>query len=215
MSFGLVNGRPIFMDTIHDSYFALAQREEGEFLKALKRGPLSCWETAEPWDEAQAIGSDPRPIVEANSPGPTSSLLDLAARQRPRSLRDLVRIAYLQHQVRIDLARKPIARLLSWHVMEGAGPRQLRTNGEIIDQTLHYMQARSLLPLKPNCLVDTLTLARWLGPAPGLLMIFGVKLDPFAAHCWAQLQNMILNDRCDYVAPFRPVRVIECMPVSR
>ena len=207
LSFGLVNGRPVFMDPAHDCYFALSQKEEAEFLD--KRRSRCCSPAS------GRAAHDPIEIIEANPPRPASSLLDLHAPQSARFLQDLVRIACLQRRVRTELARKPIAELLCPLSLKESSDPQFRTNREIVDLSLRYFHARKLLPFKPNCLVDTLTLGRWLGAAPRLLMIFGVKLDPFAAHCWAQLDDMVLNDRCDHVAPFQPVRVIECTRASR
>jgi hypothetical protein len=41
-------------------------------------------------------------------------------------------------------------------------------------------------------------------------LVFGAKLNPFAAHCWVQLEDVVLNDRTDNVAVFTPVGVIRC-----
>lgn len=42
------------------------------------------------------------------------------------------------------------------------------------------------------------------------MLVFGVKLDPFSAHCWVQIGDLLLNDRADQVARFRCVRVLTC-----
>lgn len=215
LSFGLVNGRPVFMDPTRDSYFLLPQKEEAEFLDARKIRPRSGSSASKPAEQEFAIASDLGGIVEANPPRPASSLLELPTGHAARWWRDLLRIACLQRRVRTELTCRPIAGLLRAESLKRPSDRELGTNGEIFDLALRYLRARMRLPFRHTCLVDTLTLVRWIGPAPRLLIIFGVKLDPFAAHCWAQLDDMILNDRCDHVAPFRPVRVIECTPASR
>ena len=82
-------------------------------------------------------------------------------------------------------------------------------------QASRFLAARRYLPVKPNCLVDSLALMRFLGPlAVGTTLIFGVKLEPFAAHCWVQFDSLLLNDRSDYVERFVPVRTVTCLAAT-
>ena len=42
------------------------------------------------------------------------------------------------------------------------------------------------------------SLLRRLGPhRSGVALLFGAKLDPFAAHCWVQSSDLVLNDRIE------------------
>jgi hypothetical protein len=38
--------------------------------------------------------------------------------------------------------------------------------------------------------------------------VFGVRTWPFAAHCWLQVGDIVINDRIDHVAGYVPVMVI-------
>jgi hypothetical protein len=69
-----------------------------------------------------------------------------------------------------------------------------------------FRTARRLVPIAPNCLTDSLVLSAFLA-ARGIRsdLIFGVKLDPFAAHCWLQTEEAILNDSADIVSDFTPI----------
>lgn len=69
-----------------------------------------------------------------------------------------------------------------------------------------FRAARRLVPLAPNCLSDSLALSAFL-TARGIRsdLVFGVKLDPFAAHCWIQNEHAILNDAADSVSDFTPI----------
>jgi hypothetical protein len=53
-------------------------------------------------------------------------------------------------------------------------------------------------------------LREWLDKA-GLrpALVFAVRLDPFAAHCWLQHDELVLNDAVDRVGAFTPVLVLE------
>lgn len=77
------------------------------------------------------------------------------------------------------------------------------------DLRLHlagFRAARRLVPLAPNCLTDSFALSAFLA-ARGIRsdLVFGVKLDPFAAHCWLQNGEAILNDAADTVSDFTPI----------
>ena len=59
------------------------------------------------------------------------------------------------------------------------------------------------------CLLDSLTLLNFLAhyrifPE----WVFGVKANPFYAHCWVQQADVVLNDTPDFVRGFTPILVI-------
>lgn len=78
-----------------------------------------------------------------------------------------------------------------------------------LGQAAAFAGSRSLAPFARNCLLDSLALDRWL-TARGLaaMLVFGVKLDPFEAHCWLQVRNAILNDSYDHVSRFTPILAV-------
>ena len=206
VSFGLVAGRPVFMDVTSDSYFRLGEQEEQGFLERwTKRGRGQRLSQL----EATRLGLAGVP-VEADSIAPTLSLIDDVVPLRA-GLGDLIRIWPVLRRARADIARRPIAELLSALTARPA----FRYDRDVHPAALRWLAARRLLPAAPQCLVDTLALARWLGPAPQLMMVFGVKLDPFEAHCWLQHADWLLNDRLDTIAAFSPVRVVECAAATR
>ena len=72
-----------------------------------------------------------------------------------------------------------------------------------------FLRARALVPVRPSCLQDTLALDGWLAARSATAsLVFGVKLDPFAAHCWMQADRVVLNDAVDTIAEFAPVLVV-------
>jgi hypothetical protein len=59
------------------------------------------------------------------------------------------------------------------------------------------------------CLLDSLTLINFLAHYDVFPQwIFGVKTDPFYAHCWVQQGEYIFNDTADYVRGFSPILVV-------
>jgi len=62
---------------------------------------------------------------------------------------------------------------------------------------------------KDRCLFGSLALAEYLaafGVYPDL--VIGVKTAPFAAHCWVQLSNMVLNDYAGKVREYTPIMAV-------
>jgi hypothetical protein len=62
---------------------------------------------------------------------------------------------------------------------------------------------------KDACLLDSLTLVNFLaGYGVFPQWVFGVKTDPFYAHCWVQQGGFVFNDTPDYVRGFSPILVV-------
>jgi len=72
-----------------------------------------------------------------------------------------------------------------------------------------YRQAAMILSAHDQCLPTALSLASWLialGIRPDLVL--GVKLNPFEAHSWVEVDGMVIADDPDQVRPFCPIRII-------
>ena len=63
--------------------------------------------------------------------------------------------------------------------------------------------------LRSACLLDSLTLLHFLS-AEGIHpdWVFGVKTEPFDAHCWVQHEEVLLNDVPDRVRQYSPILVV-------
>ncbi|SRR5579883_666329 len=63
--------------------------------------------------------------------------------------------------------------------------------------------------LRRACLLDSLTLLHFLG-ADGIHpdWVFGVKTEPFDAHCWVQQGEFVLNDVPDRVRQYSPILIV-------
>lgn len=73
-----------------------------------------------------------------------------------------------------------------------------------------YAACRWILPTVPRCLVDALALDRIL-LARGLRvsLVFGVRLAPFAAHCWLQSPSAVLTGTVAEARNYTPILVVE------
>ena len=136
-----------------------------------------------------------------------------AGLRRPR-LTDALRIHFLVRQNRLALHRGPFAALMEKAIMPvevPAGDQEDR-----LERARRFAAARRLVPEERHCLIDSLALLQWLGPLrTSVRIVFGARLDPFAAHCWLEAGGMLLNDRLETIAQFTPVGAMTCLPAMQ
>lgn len=212
LSFGLVDGRPVFMDQQADSYFRLDDEREAEFLGLIgNENPFPQPSPA----LLDILGLAPGETVsEAHCDQPAASLLDERGTLRP-TFWDLAKASLILHSARRSLDREPIGEILAR--LGPGGPAEAGPGaGRQLQLARRFLAVRPLVPVRTNCLIDSISILEWLGPAAaGALLVFAVKLDPFAAHCWVQTGHLLINDVIDNVAPFQPVRMIQCSAPGR
>ena len=72
-----------------------------------------------------------------------------------------------------------------------------------------FDRLRWLYPRSYLCLFDSLALIHFLASFRVFPeWVFGVTADPFEAHCWVQVGNMVLNDTVERVSAFTPIMYI-------
>jgi hypothetical protein len=72
-----------------------------------------------------------------------------------------------------------------------------------------FNSLRAFYPLDYVCLFDSLALLEFLIRfGVNVDWIFGVASDPFAAHCWLQQGNVVLNDPLEKVAGYYPILAV-------
>lgn len=87
-----------------------------------------------------------------------------------------------------------------------AGPSNLERTRSLVAV---FNRLRLFYPHSYVCLFDSLSLIHFLARFnvfPDWL--FGVNADPFEAHCWAQEDNVVLNDTLGRVAGFIPIMCV-------
>lgn len=209
LSFGLVDRAPVFMDIAEDRYFRLGPDQERAFLASLKKleGRF------DPITHGLVRGSGPEEweIEPVPIPPPPKSSLPVGRALGNPNLFEVIAAAKLLLAVGRALRSRSIADILGSVVRPKFN--ESRAARDPIARAIAFRSARRLVPLRGNCLADSLALMRWLtAKGDGGTLVFGVKLDPFAAHCWVQCQDVLLNDRPERVERFAPIRIIECTP---
>jgi hypothetical protein len=154
-------------------------------------------------------------ISRASDPAPTNAVREhvpipmtlSAAPHRAGSLawRDAVPVAAAVGSAWLALRYSPLNL-----VLERVARRRCRSAPAPVERlaarSTRYDQVRRLSPFARRCLLDSLALDAWLGDKAGdRRLIFGVTPEPFAAHCWLQSDQAILNDQYERVSRYTPI----------
>lgn len=161
------------------------------------------------------IGKEAAPIAAAHA---RSALLEFDMNIRPRAT-----VAHFWHLLAAFTAAKSALKFRPIKsVIRAARARteRSRASGSAVDVETAVATARDLVTafmhLRPlfftarqACLLDCLTLVNFLARYrvfPN--WVFGVKTDPFYAHCWVQQGGFVFNDTPDYINGFSPILVV-------
>lgn len=211
VSYGIVGGRAVFLDVNRDRYLALDPAAEAAFSRARepRQGSIS------KADQARLLGTklfelsdEWRPMTPAEVDIPERRVACSGSAGHLR-LFGVPEIWFLLWRARHALRAKALGRILASlrnRRLEVTAPASPAATAAL---AARFNMARALVPIAPSCLQDSIALGFWLarrGACPRI--VFGAKLDPFAAHCWLQTDAAILNDAPDTVSPFTPVLVI-------
>ncbi|WP_062343389.1 lasso peptide biosynthesis B2 protein [Novosphingobium sp. CCH12-A3] len=168
---------------------ALGRDVEG--VAALERAGIV---TAEP--QLSSYFLNPREVPQA-----TSSVLEGGESPPELNWHDL-EIVFACAKSRLDLRRKSLAQVLR-HV---PAPAPRRRTGDIGKLARDFDAGRRLAPFAPCCLPDALAFTRYARQrGHDVRLVFGVKCHPFEAHCWAQLDSVVLTDPLERIVRFQPI----------
>lgn len=102
----------------------------------------------------------------------------------------------------IDRAARRISRRKADHAMADVPPDRC-TIKELLQA---FCRLRPYYPRRYLCLFDSLALLHFLARYSIFPeWIYGVKLEPFAAHCWVQTGDVVVNDIIDRVRDYTPI----------
>lgn len=119
---------------------------------------------------------------------------------------------WLLGAIRFRLATQPLERILTTASAANrkVGSATLPCWSTIAPTLAAFRSAERYVLARNTCLLRSLALHEALarrGVAASL--IFGVKLQPFEAHCWVQHGRTLLNDTVERTGLFVPIRVVQ------
>lgn len=218
LSYCDVDGNLIFLDVAQDRYFKLT----GALEKAMRRF-LAHENVAPTLMESLATA---RILVEtpnqkagaarANIRRPTYSALEQPATIKIQRIDmtiiiEVMAIVWLtRHQLKTRTLKTNLDKASAYRdrktvAHEDATPAA--TESKLLEASGEFACARRYVPIEPTCLLDSLSLLRFLSrrglPAN---IVFGVAPEPFAAHCWVQTDDIVLNETFSDANAHTPIR---------
>lgn len=202
------DGVLVFLDLARDRYCAVSRSESGRLIGFMREGggcseePLVARLRAAGLLE-DADGGRPftvtagcaptRSVSPAKRAGPIAAMRGvwsrLAARRmlRAKHIRDIVQVRRKQRRA--------------------AGPSADEARMQRL--AAQFAAVRPLAGGRNACLSEALGLILFLGRA-GVTAdwVFGVKALPFAAHCWVQAGDLVLNDTAENVRNYTPIMIV-------
>ncbi len=209
LSFCRTEGQVIFLDLHADRYFGLRPALDQAFRSLIDANHIDARQ-CDALLEAGIIIRSPVGIRPAPCPRSHASEARLPIAKPRLSPAYLASALTRRFWWRARLRQLPFSRNIRSIERRklGVAPRTAPTDRLAhIDQA--YRRAAMIVSARDQCLPTTLSLASWLialGIRPDLVL--GVKLNPFQAHSWVEVDGMVVADDPDQVRPFCPIRII-------
>jgi hypothetical protein len=215
-----VDGHLIFLDVAQDRYFKLSDALE----KAMRR--FQAYEDVAPTLVESLVAA--QILVETSNPEaraarvnirhPTCSALeqpiaaagqriDMAIAFEVMAIVWLTRRQLKARAFKTNLDKASAYRDRKTSASEDATPDAAK--GRLLQASGQFARARRYVPIEPTCLLDSLSLLRFLSRRKLFAnIVFGVAPEPFAAHCWVQAGDMVLNETLSDANAHTPIRRI-------
>jgi hypothetical protein len=200
-------GQAVFLDLRRDRYFRLRPEQNAVFLQWAKTGTEP--EGLNRLTECGLLTAGaPRPPMAVSHPLPVRD----AGVDLPRSVRtfDIVRAFVAWRRSSASLRRRRLADIVR-EMEEDTGAargtadadtRIARIAASFASTALSFRKADQCLPRA----LAAWALCRRIGVSPAIVL--GVRLEPFAAHCWVQWNDAVVVGGLEEARMFTPIRVI-------
>lgn len=195
LAWTIINGTAVFLDIAQDRYFRLPDACNREFVAA-----QAAWDVDFP---AQPM-SFPRPAA-WTLPSAASPDID----HGPFRLGEIARAIWMQRRIERRLASRSFGSVLH-ELRQVVADRDCVALGSMGAPVVRaFEQARLLRSAADRCLPRSIALALCLAARKCRVhVVLGVKLAPFAAHCWVQDGGAVLNDSLEEVQRYSPILVV-------
>ena len=211
-----VDGHVVFLDLAQDRYFKLSSDNEATFRCFLTHRDL-------PDEQVRKLRKLGILIKGRNAAIPTIQRPSLSAFEQSivitesrlgiKVILEVMTIVWsTQRQLKSRALSAVIGDIVSLRCsrsdLHGA-TRATPSEDGLMSLATEFSHARAYVPIEPSCLLDSLSLVRFLArrglPAS---IVFGVTLVPFAAHCWVQAGEIVLNDTLSNANAHTPIRAV-------
>jgi len=214
-----VDGCMIFLDIAQDRYFKLTGHLE-EAMRRFEAHEDVASTLLEDLTAAQILVEEPdlkaRATI-ANIQPPTCSAIEQPAMIAGHRLSAAIvfEVMAIIWSTRCQLKTRTLKAILD----EASAYRDRKTDAneiatltvleDLLQANWQFARARRYVPIEPICLLDSLSLLRFLSrrglPAN---IVFGVMPEPFAAHCWVQVGDIVMNETLSDTRAHTPIRMV-------
>jgi len=209
LSFCIIDKTVLFLDVPNDRYIRLSVRANDVFLH---------WASGEPLDiNEQAVLAASGVITSGCGMPPPVRMRALPASQSRHvsagkfKLAETARAIWVQRRLEGRLRRfglEPVLREFA-HLRAVACGRRPPCQVGAASVVQAFEHARFLRSPAERCLPRSLAVALCLARhGVHADVVLGVKLGPFAAHCWAECGDQVLNDTVEEVARYTPILAV-------
>lgn len=205
LSFCMIGETAIFLDLVSDRYFRLAPEQNASFASQLA-GSVAGHDAL----VAAGLGAfaDASPITMPSLPPTQWHRPDVVARPNPFRL---LEAAICQRQMERRLKSAGLAAVLQVLHRQLRAPLLVPVTNQVRAMQIVgvFEQTKLFRSAVDRCLPCSLALAQMLARAGyRAQVIVGVKLQPFAAHCWVQSGGIILNESPEEAARYTPILIL-------
>jgi hypothetical protein len=210
LSYCEIGSACVILDVRRDKYLQLPP-DLAQTLKALRAGSLDGAQPGSSLRRLEELGLyDPSSHTAAEPafiqvPGHDTLVPagGLPVRIFPSVLIALALLAVTRMAVRVV----PFRRLAGWITRVQTRPMGRSPSRPAAYRVAQFAVARQVVPVRDACLPDSIALLLFLRTRHvPCALVFGVRLDPFEAHCWVQDGSTILGDTHERVSAFTPIR---------
>lgn len=201
----------ILLDLEANRYFALPRDSHAAFRQLVEVGAL---EDAEVASLTATLG--PEIIVPDADMVPQRALAVpaitgvLERPDRHASLGLLASTIFMRGRIAVKLQVQSLLILIRQLEREKAGilrPSANALEGAAIADAFH--RSAALLPVKDRCLsVSVALMSALLARSISASLVIGIRTSPFAAHCWVQIGDQLVNERPENVLHYQPILVV-------
>ena len=215
LSFCRTDGRLIFLDTQADQYFCLPPAVEQRFIAHWEQGDDEhVGDLVERAILIRAQGTS-RPMAAEGLAPPVRSPMERSVDVHCRPIA-VAEVLVLICRTQWHLRTRPLQRILDELVAYRRDQQSSSSPdvdpdhlAETIEAANLFRAARLYAPIETCCLLDSLAMTRFLARRHLYArIVFAVMGDPFSAHCWVQLGDIVLNDTVGHANAHTPIRVI-------
>lgn len=218
LSYCVVDGHAVFLDIAADQYFCLPDHLEQAFIayaNASDRTRATVAMLVERnilMSEEKGCRDDPPARISA----PLRSAHEMPGCHTSSAMLALPEVMATTWRCRRRIGTWPLrdvihetVRYRAQRCPPPATPSGLLHEQQLLQAVSLFQRARLYAPIETRCLLDSISLTRFLARRHfHSTIVLGVTNDPFSAHCWAQVGDIVLNDTVGNAMAHTIIKVI-------